>query len=78
MVEHLSNHKKPPRQAEPGSKVPQGSRHLSLLETAAKLKNAGLDDEAVEAALMALRDKQLEPGDDPVTDEEVERVLDSV
>jgi putative DNA primase/helicase len=73
-LRQLSLKKKRPEAVKVGA-IPAGSRHLTLVEKAARLKNDGFDDTAIKAALMSLRDNQMDEGDHPVTDEEVENVL---
>ncbi len=56
--------------------VPQGMRHNTILSHAIKLFNSGMEKEAVTASLLAIRDTQFSLGDHPITDKEIEDLVD--
>jgi len=62
-----------------GKKIPdivhEGARHDTLVETAGRLRFAGLGADEIRISLMALRDERFSGGDHPVTDAEVNEIV---
>jgi hypothetical protein len=55
--------------------VTQGTRHQALTSVAGSLKNTGFGDDEIRAALQVIRDERFTDGDHPVSDDEIDGVV---
>ncbi len=64
-----------PNGHKPNGAIPQGQRNTTLTSEAGKMRRAGLDEQAILAALRAINQQQCKP---PLDDAEVQRIAASV
>jgi putative DNA primase/helicase len=61
-----------------GEEIHQGERHSALTSYAGALRNAGLTEDEIRASLLTIRDSRFADGDHPITDEEIDAVVEWV